>query len=168
MSNFWEKQLNGSAPPPHVQQPVARAGAWWMTPAQVPAQPHTPPQQNPGLDSGRLSYAELKHMRADDMSQEQMEALALLELQEQKYNNACPNCGSDDFLPAGTKIGTQKMPTDKCFHCGSSGAITGSPEPAHGGGSGKPGRATRQLAGHGSYGQHHTQLPQQFLPRGGS
>lgn len=168
MSDFWARKLGNQAPPPHVQ-PQPQQGAWWMTPAQVPVQPATPPQGYGPPDSASYSYADLKHMNASDMSQDQMESLALLELREAKYNNVCPQCQSGDFLPAGTKVGTQKMPTDKCFHCGSSGALTSSPEPAHGGGSGKPGKATRQLAsGHGSYGQHHSQLPQQFLPRGGS
>jgi hypothetical protein len=106
-------------------------------------------------------------MRADQMSQEQMEQLAILELQGEKYNTACPNCGSGDFIPAGTRINNQRMPTDKCFHCGSSGALTGSPEPAIGpSAGGKAGISTRQTGGgQGSYGHHISQLPQNFIPR---
>lgn len=116
-----------------------------------------------------VGYQQLKGMRADQMSQDQMEALAELELQLDKYNHVCDQCGSTNYVPAGTKLGNFRMPTAKCFDCGnSSGALTGSPEPALGGG-GKPGRATKQLNGSaGSYGQHHSALPQQFLPRGGS
>lgn len=109
-----------------------------------------------------LTYQQLKGMRADQMSQEMMEQLAVYELQEAKYNNACPNCGSTNFLPAGVKVGSSKMSTDKCFECG---AGARSPEPAIGGGSGKAGKATRQLdGGAGSYGQHHSMLPRSYLP----
>jgi hypothetical protein len=111
------------------------------------------------------TYQQLKGMRADQMSQAQMEQLALLELQEAKYNTACPNCQSTDFLAAGTKVGSQKMSIDKCFHCGSSGALTNSPETAVGATGGKAGIATKQLnGGTGSYGQHHSALPQGYLP----
>ena len=106
-------------------------------------------------------------MRVEDMSQDMMEQLAVYELQEAKYNNHCPNCDSPDFIPAGTRIGSMRMPNDKCFHCGSQGALTGSPEPAVGGSTGKAGRATRQTqaGGQGNYGQHVSRLPQQYIPR---
>jgi hypothetical protein len=108
------------------------------------------------------TYQQLKGMRADQMTQDQMEQLALLELQDQKYNNACPQCSSTNFLPAGTKVGTQRMSTDKCFECG---AGARSPEPAVGATGGKAGKATKQLnGGSGSYGQHHSMLPQGYLP----
>lgn len=168
--SFWARKLGGQQAPPHVQ-PAQQAGtAWWQTPAHPPAQPHTPQQGYSGMDSGGMpqteSYQQLKSMRADQMSQDQMERLALLELQEQKYNNACPQCQSTNFLPQGAKIGTQKMGTDKCFDCGaSSSTLTSSPEPAVGATGGKAGRATKQLnGGAGSYGRHHSQLPPGYLP----
>lgn len=172
MSSFWERQLNGGQqPPPHVQQPVQQRGAWWQTPAQAPTPPQGYHQPGSGEHGGMpqtYTYQQLKGMRADQMNQEQMETLAMMELQEQKYNNVCPECQSTDFLPAGTKVGSQKMPTDKCFHCGSSGALTNSPERAVGATGGKAGRATKQLnGGSGSYGQHHSQLPQGYLPTRG-
>lgn len=171
--SFWARKLGVSAPPPH-QSPVdavrgATPAAWWQTPAAPPGQAISP-QGYPGADSGdfpqTLTYQQLKGMRADQMSQAQMEQLALLELQEQKYNNACPQCQSTNFLPQGTKIGTQKMGTDKCFDCGaSSSTLTSSPEPAVGATGGKAGRATKQLnGGAGSYGRHHSQLPPGYLP----
>lgn len=112
-------------------------------------------------------YQALKGMRASDMSQAQMEQLAALELESEKYNRACPNCGSANFVPQGTRIGNMRMGTDKCFECGSSSsALTQSPEPAVGGTGGKPGKATKQVAGGaGNYGSHHSQLPVQFIPR---
>lgn len=173
MSSFWERQLNGGQqPPPHVQQPPVQQGAWWQTPVSPAAQPHTPPQgygqPSSGVPEAAPTYHQLKGMRADQMTQEHMEMLALYELQEAKYNNACPECQSTDFLPAGTKVGSQKMPVDKCFHCGSSGALTNSPERAMGATGGKAGRATKQLnGGAGTYGKHHSALPVGYLPTRG-
>lgn len=170
MSSFWERQLAGTQPPPHIQPAPVQQGAWWQAPA---VQPHTPPQGYGPPGSGVQheappTYQQLKGMRADQMTQDHMEMLAMYELQEAKYNNQCPNCQSTDFLPAGTKVGSQKMPIDKCFHCGSSGALTNSPETAVGSTGGKAGRATKQLnGGSGSYGQHHSMLPQGYLPTRG-
>lgn len=174
MSDFWSRKLGVTAPPPQ-QTPVpavraATPGAWWQSPVSPHAQQALPPEGYLGPGSGTPSqetYQTLKAMRADEMSQEQMEALALLELQLDKYNHVCPNCQSTNFLPQGTRIGNARMGTDKCFECGaSSSALTQSPEAAVGGGGGKPGRATKQVAGGaGNYGTHHSQLPVQFLPR---
>lgn len=170
MSDFWAKQLNGGqAPPPHIQQPPPQqTGAWWMTPAHPSVNPGTPPQQSPSWDSGltpQETYQQLKGMRADQMDQSMMEALATIELQFDKYNHVCDQCQSTNFVPAGTKIGNVKMPTAKCFECGnSSGALCASPEPAVSG-NGRGVKHTRQVAGgQGNYGQHHSQLPQGFIP----
>ena len=170
MSTFWERALGGQQPPPNVPQ-VGNSnppGAWWQTPASPHLQPPTPPQgyQQPGSVT-QESYQQLKAMRVEDMSQDMMEQLAGYELQDQKYNNHCPNCDSPDFIPAGTRIGSARMSNDKCFHCGSQGALTGSPEPAIGGSTGKAGRATRQTqaGSQGNYGHHISQLPQQYIPR---
>jgi hypothetical protein len=165
MSDFWSRKLGGQQPPPHVQQPVVQQGAWWQTPVhQAPTPPQGYGQPGSGVPE-QLTSQQLKSMRADQMNQDQMEMLALMELQEAKYNNVCPQCSSTDFLPAGTKVGSQKMPIDKCFHCGSSGVLTNSPETAVGATSGKAGRATKQIhGGSGSYGQHHSQLPAGYLP----
>lgn len=173
-ADFWARKIGGQAPPPHIpQQPAAaQGGAWWQTPVAPHAQGQLPPGGTALGDSGMqqvaLTYHELKAMRASEMSQEQMEALAELELKFDKYNHECPGCGSVNFLPQGTRIGNMKMGTDKCFECGaSSSTLTQSPEAAVGGTGGKPGRATRQTAhgGQGSYGKHHTQMPVQYLPR---
>lgn len=169
MGNWWASKLAGDAPP-HVQQPPAAApGAWW-SPASPHVQAQVPPEgyRQPGsVMQPQEDYRTLKAMRADEMSQDQMERLALMELSEARYNNECPNCGSPDFLPAGTRVGSAKMSVDKCFHCGSSGALTNTPETAAGASSGKAGRATRQTAhgGQGITGRHHSQLPTQYLPR---
>ena len=168
MSNFWADKLAGSQPPPHVASaPPPAGGAWWQTPAQPPGQGHTPPQGYGHAGSGvpqqvEYTYQQLKSMKTDQMDQSMMEQLALYELREQKYNNVCPQCQSTNFLPAGAKVGTAKMSTDKCFECG---AGARSPEPAVGATGGKAGIATKQLnGGSGSYGQHHSALPQRFLP----
>lgn len=168
--DFWSRKL-GQQAPPHIPAPAASSPPpWWQsTPAHPSVQPATPPPSYPGADSGtvQLTYQQLNAMRADEMTQDEMEALAGLKLQFEKYHHNCPQCGSTNFLPQGTRIGSYRMGTDKCFECGaSSSMLTGSPEPAVGG-SGKPGRQTKQTVhgGKGSYGMHHSQLPQQYLPR---
>ena len=166
-ADFWGKKLGGQQPPPHVQQ-APPPGAWGQAPAAIAA---STPQQQAHADSGayqpvQYSYAQLKAMRADVMTQEQMEALAMYELQEGKYNNTCPNCNSTNFLPQGTRVGNMKMGTDKCFECGaSSSTLTMSPEAAIGGNPGKPSHHARSAdGGRGSYGLHHSQLPQAYVP----
>lgn len=176
MGNFWADKLNGTQPPPHIPQapaPAAQPGAWWQsTPVSRQAQAQLPPEayQQAGsvMQPSQEDYQALKSMRATEMSQGQMEALAELELQFDKYNQVCGQCNSSNFLPQGTKIGTTRMGTDKCFDCGnSSSTLTSSPEPAHGATTGKAGRATKQTAhgGQGVYGRHHSELPVQYLPR---
>lgn len=179
-ADFWAKQLGGrQQPPPHIQQAPAgpqSAGAWWQP---TPVSGHLQvaiPAQDPGMQPGEWTYEYLKSLNASEMNQDQMEALAEFELQSDKYNQVCPQCGSTNFIPQGTKVstgtGTIRMGTDKCFECGaSSSTLTSSPEPATGGRGGKPGRATQQTAhggqsGQGSYGRHHSQLPAQYQPRG--
>lgn len=172
-SDFWARKLGVTAPPPGQPMPApttpATAGAWWQ-PTPVATHVQVPPQgfaQSDSAATPQESYQTLKAMRADEMSAEQMEALAEIELAFDKYNTHCPNCDSTDFLPAGTRIGSAKMPTDKCFHCGSSGALTNTPETAIGATSNKAGRATKQTVhgGQGFTGRHHSQLPVQYLPR---
>ena len=167
MSTFWERQLGTQQPPPHVEPDPKPPAAWWQAPGSM--KPSIPPSNAARPDSGSLysRYQQLKAMRVEDMDQDMMEQLAVYELQGQKYNNHCPNCDSPDFVPAGTRIGSARMPNDKCFHCGCQGALTGSPEPAIGGSTGKAGRATRQTraGSQGNYGHHISQLPQQYIPR---
>lgn len=171
--NFWADKLGSSAPPPHVQP--APVQAWW---APTPASTHlqVPQQQGQYQDSPvQYTYDQLNAMRADEMSQEQMEMLAAVKLQREKYNNACPNCGSNNFIPQGTRVstgtGTVRMGTDKCFECGaSSSTLTGSPEPAVGAtGSKANSHHTRQTANggaaSGNYGRHVSSLPTSYLPR---
>lgn len=170
-SDFWARKLGVTPAPPGQPMPApttpATAGAWWQ-PTPVATHVQVPPQQGQQLDSAPRDYRTLKAMRAEEMSQEDMEALAEFELQFDKYNNHCPNCDSTNFLPQGARIGNVRMGTDKCFDCGaSSSALTASPEPAVGGSGGKAGRATKQTVhgGQGITGRHHSQLPVQYLPR---
>lgn len=141
-----------------------------MTPAHPSVNPGIPPQAYsvPGSGAGMPiveDYQALKGMRADQMSQDQMESLAALELQFDKYNQVCDQCQSTNFVPAGTKIGNVKMPCNKCFECGnSSGVLCSSPEPAVSG-TGRGVKHTKQIGGgQGSYGLHHSQLPRGYLP----
>lgn len=178
MSNFWADKLGVTQqPPPHVQPagmpgvPSQQPGAWWQgSPVAAHVQQQVPPeayQQAGSGGPGQRTMAQLKAMRADEMTQQDMEELALLELQLDKYNHSCPQCGSDNFLPQGTRVNNARMGTDKCFDCGaSSSTLTQSPEPGVGGTGGKPGKATKQVGGGtGNYGQHHSQLPPNMIPR---
>jgi hypothetical protein len=85
---------------------------------------------------------------AETLTPEQMELIAEWELEnEAKYNSVCPQCGSGNFAPAGTKNAHGRLGSDKCFDCGaSSSTYTASPEPARGGGNGKAAwRDVRQI-----------------------
>jgi hypothetical protein len=68
---------------------------------------------------------------ADQLSQEQMDMIAEWELRSKaKYNTECPQCGSGNYVPSGTRIGGTTFSTEKCFDCGLSAR---GPEPALGG-----------------------------------
>jgi transposase-like protein len=170
-ADFWSRQLGGQAPPPHVQAPPAQ-GAWWQpTPASPHIQAPPPHADQAGQYQGQPTYEELKRMRADEMSQDEMELLARYELEFDKYNQHCPQCGSTNYVKQGDRVGGVRFGTDKCFECGgSSSTLTGSPEPAVGAtGSRADSRHTRQTANGGlqsGYGHHHSQIPQNYLPRG--
>ena len=172
MSNFWADKLGGSAPPPHVQQQPSRApqAPWW---APTPASPHLQVQAPAAGQAASMphTYDELKRMRADEMSQEQMELLAEYELQADKYQQNCPHCGAGGFIKQGDRVGGIRFGTDRCFECGAGAStLTMSPEPAAGVTGNKAASIhTRQTANGGlqaTYGHHHTSLPASYLPRG--
>lgn len=115
---------------------------------------------------------QLLKIPGDQLTAEQMEIIAEWELQNKpKHNTSCPNCGSSNFLPKGTKSGNVTMPTDKCFECGgSSSTYVSSPEPSLGGSGGaSAGRATRQTDTGGAGGSMYMRFrgtPTAYLPRG--
>jgi hypothetical protein len=123
-----------------------------------------------GLESDRDKANRLKSTNdaANNMSAEDMEWLASYELQSDKYNNVCPQCGSGNYIPAGTRMpGVGMMPTEKCFDCGLSAR---GPEPSLGGTGKGASKSTRQIdtGGAGGVGTYmaFNGVPRSYLPRG--
>lgn len=197
-SEFWSKKLAGVAQPPPQAPPQQQQGAWWQAPQPPQQQPQymgppgsqTVPQQQWGglqqqmpqqypqqFDAGNGQMVDehyiqqLRKVSAEELDQASMELIAQWELAQDKYNQSCPNCGSANFVPAGTKIGTTRMGTDKCFECGaSSSTFTSSPEPALGGrsNSSAPYRDVRQIdtgGGAGSMYMKFRGVPNGYMPR---
>jgi hypothetical protein len=194
-SDFWAKKIGGIATPRPQQPAPSSGGAWWQEPApqqqyQGPQSPmpigypygqplynnpalaaQMPGQQVPG--SREQYVAQLMRIPADQLNQQQMEEIALFELESrEKYNLNCPQCGSTNFAPQGTKLGTTTLGTDKCFDCGaSSSAYVSSPEPARGGSkaSKAPYREVRQIDTGGAVQSMYMKfngVPAGYMPRG--
>lgn len=173
--SFWDNVFT----PPQGQQPVAPQGrapvpvqgrAWWQDEPQRVLNQGTG-QQYEEQQHGHTE-AELKAIRKrghNQISAEEAEEIAEYDLTHKpKYMNECPNCGSGNFIPAGMRMGSTIMPTDKCFNCG---AGARSPEPAVGA-SGSRGASisTRQIDTGGGGGNMFGQLggiPRSYMPRGG-
>lgn len=188
-SDFWSRKIGGLATPqPQAPAPQQQA-PWWQDP-QPQQVPQTHPNQygypDPALQAqmpyqgpnGPQGMPEEQYIRqlqrtpAEDLTQDQMEQIAQWSLEhKEKYNQVCPNCGSGNFIPAGTKVGTTRMGTDKCFECGaSSSTFTSSPEPALGGRSSStvPTRDIRQIDTGGGAGSMYMKmrgLPGGYMPR---
>lgn len=184
MSDFWAKKLSAIAAPAPV--PASRPfQPWWVSDVapSAPGQPadalrlQMPDQtpvftQNDGRVVNEAMIRGLIKAPADELTQEQMELIAEWELTTRsKYNQACPNCDSSNFVPAGTRVGSARMSTDKCFECGgSSSMFTGSPEPAPVGrrSSNAPSRDIRQIDTGGGAGSMYLAfrgLPAGYAPR---
>lgn len=165
--NFWASKL-GMEP----QQPVQQTRrAWWQDdPQQVYDQRQLPPQgyqqQAVAPQNDEAMFRQLQRIPAGELTQDQMEFMAEHELGRAKYNQSCPQCGSSNFVPAGSKVGGVLMPTDKCFECG---AGARSPEPALGGRSTSVGSvSTRQIDTGGGAGSMYLQfrsVPASYRPR---
>lgn len=189
-SDFWSRKIGGLATPqPQAPAPPPQQqGAWWQTPQpqqappsqqqygypnealqqQMPYQGPTGPQGMPEEQYIR----QLQRVPAEDLTQDQMEQIAQWELtNKEKYNQTCHQCGSANFIPAGTKVGTTRMGTDKCFDCGaSSSTFVSSPEPAVGGGRASKAayRDIRQIDTGGGAGSMYLTfrgLPPGYVPR---
>lgn len=191
MSSFWERKLGGPAPTPRMPDPQAvpsRAPrAWW----QDPEPEYVPPSNPRGALEAQMPYSgrtagsgqpedaymrELSRVPTENLSQEQMEALAEWEMRtKERYNTHCPQCGSGNFVHAGDPVtmpgtGYRKWPTDRCFNCGY--GPDGAPMPSPGGSSagGRSGTAARQIdagggAGASNYISGGGGLPAQYVPR---
>ncbi len=164
--NFWASKL-GVEPQP--VQPARKA--WWQDdPQQVYDQRQLPPpgypQQAVAPQNDEAMFRQLQRIPAGELTQEQMEFMAEHELGRAKYNQSCPQCGSNNFVPAGSKVGGVLMPTDKCFECGAS---VRSPEPALGGrATAGASHVTRQIDTGGGAGSMYLQfrsVPSSYRPR---
>jgi hypothetical protein len=116
-------------------------------------------------DQEKDLFTQLSRMSADKLSADQMEFMAEYELKRPKYNQSCPQCGSGNFIPHGTRAGSVTMPTDKCFDCGYSAR---GPEPALSGRGQGTGKGTRQIDTGGAAGSMYMafrSVPQSYIPR---
>jgi ribosomal protein S27AE len=180
MSTFWEKRLGTPAPEPVRAQSPAKV--WWQTePAetyqqavpdrfsQLAPQSHGYGHPDTGMTQQQEHqlFQQLSRINADKLTPDQMEFMAEYELKKPKYNQSCPQCGSGNFIPHGTRAGSVMMPTDKCFDCGYSAR---GPEPALSGRGSAAGRATRQIDTGGGAGpslyMSFQRVPSSYMPRG--
>lgn len=176
MSEFWSRAL-GTAPAPQQEAPASRA--WWQS--DDPYANMRPVELAPGYNPNPVNYGEQQQqvnteryvkqrrkMGHQNISWEDAELIAEYDLATKaKYQNECPQCGSGNYLPAGTKMGSTIMPTEKCFDCGLSAR---GPEPALGGrGGAGPSSLTRQIDTGGAGGQSMFRVfrgvPQSYMPR---
>lgn len=166
--NFWASKLGTE------QQPVQPRRAWWQDePQQIYDRSQIsqiPPQgyaaETVPVQQADQIFKSLMRVPADQLTQEQMEFMAEHELARPKYNNACPQCGSGNYTPAGTKLGGVMMPTEKCFDCGLSAR---GPEPAIGGRPSGAAKSTRQIDTGGAAGSMYMTfrgVPSSYIPRG--
>lgn len=168
--SFWDRVVAETMPP---QQPQRATGkAWWQEPDPIPSVQNYGGLQaqsalsQPSLVAGEERIRALKRMNSAEMSQDDMEFLAEYELGLDKYNTMCPQCGSSNYVTAGTKIGGVVMPSEKCFECGLSAR---GPEPAVGARGGSQGSIhTRQIDTGGSAGSMYMKfngIPNSYVPR---
>lgn len=180
-SEFWAKKIGGIAQPQAPAPPPQQQGPWWQDPQQVqqlsqnPALAAQMPYQGQAGPNGMpvdQYVRQLQRMPTEDLDAGQMELIAQWELDNKpKYSQACPQCGSANYAPRGTRLGTHTLGSDKCFECGlSSSTYTGSPEPAVGGGKGSkaPYRDVRQIDTGGGAGSMYLAfrgVPAGYVPR---
>jgi hypothetical protein len=172
MNDFWARKLGTTVP----EQPVQTRRAWWQDePQQVYDQgrqlaqlsPHGYPAETvPNPQQADQVFKSLLRVPADQLTGEQMEFMAEYELSRPKYNNTCPQCGSGNYITAGTRLAGVTMPTEKCFDCGLSAR---GPEPAVGGRATGAAKSTRQIdtgGGSGSMYMAFRGVPSSYIPRG--
>ncbi len=179
MNDFWARKLGISQPSAPAQVSGGTGKVWWQDepqqtyqqappdryqqlapPGMAPAEPAMSQQQEDQL------FRQLQQVRdATTLTADQMEFMAEYELKRPKYNQSCPQCGSGNFIPHGTRAGSVTMPTDKCFDCGFSAR---GPEPALAGRASGKGSVTRQIDTGGAAGSMYMQfrsIPQSYVPR---
>lgn len=164
--SFWDNVFQN--PEPQQRAQVQSPAAWWRDNPQ-PVQPQSfETQQYPQQTQINAQQVALIRKRGhQNISAEEADAIAEYDLATKaKYQAVCDQCGSGNFILAGTRIAGVVMPTNKCFNCGNSAR---SPEPALGGGSGSGSIHTRQIdtggAGGVSMFGRFNGVPQTYAPR---
>lgn len=175
--SFWDNVFSDGSPQrpagqPLVQQPanpLSVGRAWWQDNPQAvyndaapAAMQHVAQQQMTDRD-----IAAVRKRGHQAISAEEAEIIAEYDLATKaKYQAVCDQCGSGNFILAGTRVAGVVMPTNKCFNCGNSAR---SPEPAVGGGSGAGSIHTRQIDTGGANGasmyMKFTGVPRSYAPR---
>lgn len=172
---FWDNVFAGPSQPQQqtISPPVSLGRAWWQDEPQQTYQtlehPSAPRMGEQYVQEGRTAQ-DLQKIRKrghQEISAEEAEEIAQYDLATKaKYQAVCDQCGSGNFVAAGTRIAGVVMPTNKCFNCGNSAR---SPEPALGGGSGSNSTATRQIdtggAGGASMFMRFNGVPRSYAPR---
>lgn len=164
--SFWDNVFQGPAQPQAPAPPQSRP--WWQDPdpyEQVPRGQVQQPQYQQGPSQQDLQ--KIRKRGHNQISPDEAEAIAEYDLATKaKYQAVCDQCGSGNFILAGTRIAGVIMPSNKCFNCGN---MARSPEPAVGGGSGKASIHTRQIDTGGAGGNSMfgvlTGVPRSYMPR---
>jgi hypothetical protein len=170
---FWDNVFTPTSGAPAAQPTAPVAGkAWWQDEPQQVYQPQQPGSQVTGYGQQQQqgpSQQQLQQIRKrghEQISSEEAEAIAEYDLATKaKYRAVCDQCGSGNFILAGTRVAGVTMPTNKCFNCGNSAR---SPEPAVGGGSGSGSIHTRQIDTGGAGGSmfmRFSGVPRSYAPR---
>ena len=170
--SFWDNVFQ--APPAQPINPPLTSGqprAWWQNddPYAEIHQGQQVVQENYGQQQGP-SAQDIQKIRKrghQNISADEAEAIAQYDLaHKDKYAAMCDQCGSGNFILAGTRIAGVVMPTNKCFNCGNSAR---SPEPAVGGGSGAGSIHTRQIDTGGHAGNSmfmkFNGVPRSYMPK---
>jgi hypothetical protein len=171
---FWDNVFTPTTTGPAPQPTAPVAGrAWWQDAPEQVYQPQPGSYDSSGYPSQQFqqgpSQQQLQQIRKrghEQISSEEAEAIAEYDLATKaKYQAVCDQCGSGNFILAGTRVAGVVMPTNKCFNCGNSAR---SPEPAVGGGSGSGSIHTRQIDTGGAGGSmfmRFTGIPRSYAPR---
>lgn len=173
MSGFWDQVLGPPQPNPVVS--TSRGGAWWQDDdpygqlqRQDAPQGYYPPGYGQQHEEAVVQRLRKVRGAARNLSPDEAEMIARYDLDHKaKYHVHCPQCGSGNYIPAGTRVNGVTMPTERCFECG---LAARSPDMAIGG-AGGGGLATRQIDTGGGAGPSmymaFQQTPKSYLPRGG-
>lgn len=170
--SFWDNVFTGPTSQP-VSPPITNGQprAWWQDHPEgvyndnaAHGQVYQQEQQHQGLTPQEIK--QIRKRGHDKINAEQAEQIAEYDLAtKSKYQNVCPQCGSGNYIPHGTRVAGVIMPTEKCFDCGLSAR---GPEMQVGTGNGKGSVAARQIDTGGASGSMFGKfngIPRSYIPR---